>query len=130
MTSNKLEWKDPFIHLLALASRLEGEGQYNIAKLARAAADSISHRAAYQLVIPTDKYKLASDVKQTTDALSSLDVGEDFLVALKRGADTMSEGRPPRLPSPHLPQILWIWGRCPRRGRRGSLPLSPQIAIL
>lgn len=35
------DWKDTFLRLLALASKLEGEGQYNIAKLTRAAADSI-----------------------------------------------------------------------------------------
>lgn len=31
------QWQETLIHLLALAARLEGEGQYNIAKLARAA---------------------------------------------------------------------------------------------
>lgn len=29
------QWQETLIHLLALAARLEGEGQYNIAKLAR-----------------------------------------------------------------------------------------------
>lgn len=37
MTVTSSAWPDTLIHLLALASRLEGEGQYNLAKLARAA---------------------------------------------------------------------------------------------
>jgi hypothetical protein len=38
MTTGKSGWADTLIHLFALALRLEGEGQYNLAKLARAAA--------------------------------------------------------------------------------------------
>ena len=30
MVVEKPEWKDVFLHLLALASKLEGEGQYNL----------------------------------------------------------------------------------------------------
>lgn len=48
-------WRDTLVHLFALAARLEGEGQYNLAKLARAAAESLSRKAAYQLDIPTDQ---------------------------------------------------------------------------
>lgn len=55
MSIDKPEWKDAFVRLLALASRLEGEGQYNLAKLARAASDAMSRRAAYQLAMPSDK---------------------------------------------------------------------------
>jgi len=42
-------WQETLIHLLALAARLEGEGQYNIAKLARAAADALGRQAAWGL---------------------------------------------------------------------------------
>ena len=40
--------------LLATADRLEGHGQYNLAKLVRAAADSLARRAAYALNLPAD----------------------------------------------------------------------------
>ena len=33
--------------LLSLAARLEGEGQYNLAKLSRAASEKLLRRAAY-----------------------------------------------------------------------------------
>ena len=105
MSNENLKWRDTFLHLLALATRLEGEGQYNIAKLARAVADSTSRRAAYQLVIPTDRDELVADIQQTADALSDLDVDEDLLDALRRGAAALSEGRVPLVketPNPYV----------------------------
>lgn len=87
------KWQDTFLHLLALATRLEGEGQYNLAKLARAAADSLSRRAAYPIDIPTDKDKLAADIQQAVEALSTLNVNADLLTCLKRGAEIMVQGR-------------------------------------
>jgi len=51
------------IHLLALGARLENEGQYNLAKLARAAADSFNRQAAFQLSLPTDKDGLMRELE-------------------------------------------------------------------
>ena len=42
------QWTDTLVQLLSLALRLESEGQYNIAKIARATADSLSRRAAWE----------------------------------------------------------------------------------
>lgn len=39
----KPKWTPVLIDLLSLASRLESEGQYNLARLARAAALNLSH---------------------------------------------------------------------------------------
>ena len=66
-------WRDTLVHLFALAARLEGEGQYNLAKLARAAAESLSRKAAYQLDTPTYQEKLAAELKQTAEVLALLD---------------------------------------------------------
>lgn len=93
MTTNKPEWADTLIHLFALALKLEGEGQYNLAKLCRATADSLSRRAAYPIDIPTDKDKLAADIQQTVNALSGLNVNADLLTSLKRGAEIMAQGQ-------------------------------------
>jgi rubrerythrin/uncharacterized damage-inducible protein DinB len=95
MTIKDSEWKDTLINLFALASKLEGEGQYNLAKLARAAADSLSRRAAYSLVIPTEKEKLSAIIKESADILTSLDLNADLVAALKKGADIMAEGQLP-----------------------------------
>ncbi len=39
---SKLDWAHTLVDLLALAMRLEGEGQYNLTKLARSTADALS----------------------------------------------------------------------------------------
>ncbi len=102
MAIENTERKNIVLHLLALASRLEGEGQYNLAKLARATADSFLRRAAYSLTIPSNKDELVADLEQTVDALSSFDVDENLLVALKRGAAAMAQGRLPLIrETPH-----------------------------
>ncbi len=95
MTTKDSEWKDTLIQLFALASKLEGEGQYNLAKLARATANSLSRQAAYSLEIPTEKEKLSATIKEIADILASLDVNAGLVTALKNGADIMAEGRLP-----------------------------------
>jgi hypothetical protein len=89
------QWKDTFTQLLALASRLEGEGQYNLAKLCRAAIESLNRRKAYQVDVPTDKAAIVSELEQTIDALSGLGLEQDFLAAFKQGVSAMSAGRLP-----------------------------------
>ena len=102
MTTDKSKWTDTLIHLFALASRLEGEGQYNLAKLARAAADSLCRLETHPLHIPTDRDKLTADVQQTIEALSRLNVSTDLLSALKQGADFMAQGKlSPITATPH-----------------------------
>ena len=105
MTTTSSAWADALIHLLALASRLEGEGQYNLAKLARAAADSMSRQATYQVAVPVDKEALAADIKQTAAALSRFEVSAALLSAFVQGADVMAGGGVPLIaiaPSPHV----------------------------
>jgi uncharacterized damage-inducible protein DinB len=105
MTADKSEWTDTLSHLLALASRLEGEGQYNLAKLARAAADSLSRQAAYGIAVPTDKGELAAGIRQAAAALSRHGVSAELLSALRQGADVMAGGGVPLItiaPHPHV----------------------------
>ena len=102
MTTNKATWANTLVHLFALASRLEGEGQYNLAKLARAAADSLCREETYPLNISTDKDILAVDIQQTIEALSSLNVNADLLSALKQGTEFMTQGKlSPITATPH-----------------------------
>lgn len=82
-------WADTLVHLLSLALQLESEGQYNIAKLTRAAADSMSRRAAWELDLPTDKESLAREVERIADSLDNADLA----TALRKGASTLTEGR-------------------------------------
>lgn len=102
MTTDKTTWANTLVHLFALASRLEGEGQYNLAKLTRAAADSLCRQETYPLNISTDKDKLAADIQQTIEGLSHLNVSAELLSALKRGTDFMAQGKlSPITATPH-----------------------------
>lgn len=105
MTHTPSGWTETFIHLLALASRLEGEGQYNLAKLARAVADSLSRQAAYGVAVPGDKQALADNIEQTAAALSRLGVSAEPLSAFVQGADVMTGGGLPLsslIPHPYV----------------------------
>jgi len=55
------EWRDTIVHLLAPASRLEWEGQYNVAKLARAAHEG--------LVAPRVPHGIRAGLAQATGQL-------------------------------------------------------------
>lgn len=93
MTRNPSEWVDAFLNLLSLASRLEEEGEYNIAKLARAAADSLGREAAYQARPAMEADQLAVGIRQTAASLSHLGVSPALLAALENGAATLAAGR-------------------------------------
>lgn len=95
MTLNIRMWKDALVNLFALAARLEGEGQYNLAKLARASADSLSRKAAYQMDLPTDREKLAAELKQTAEALSVFEISPELVAAFTQGAEIMAGGKLP-----------------------------------
>ena len=62
MTSNGSEWSNTLVHLLALAAKLEGEGQYNLAKLSRCAADAACRQAAYEMEMPSNQEELAAEI--------------------------------------------------------------------
>lgn len=89
-------------YLFALAARLEGEGQYNNAKLARSAAEAISRRAAFNIKLPSGKSTLADELYKAIDVVSNFDVSSDLTDALKLGADAMVEARLPLInETPH-----------------------------
>lgn len=105
MTNDKAKLADTLIHLLALAARLEGEGQYNLSKLVRAAVDSLGRQAAYQVTVPSTREALAADIKRTAEVLAGLDVGADLLSALTQGTEVMVEGGLPLfslIPHPYV----------------------------
>ena len=86
------EWANTVAQLLALADRLEGHGLYNIAKMARATADSLSRRAAFALNLPHDPQALANLVSQLPATLAKFDVSESLVEALRQSAITMIDG--------------------------------------
>lgn len=95
MTMQNNEWATELVHLLALASRMEGKGQYNIAKVLRASADAIARRAAYQLNLTRDTATLIEEIERAKQALVNHEVNPDFVAALELGQEAMTEGRLP-----------------------------------
>jgi hypothetical protein len=79
--------------MLALAAKMEDEGQLNLAKLLRAAADGLLRQAAYQEQMPADKAGLAGEAHKLSQTLSSLGLSPDLVLALQRGADSLAQGR-------------------------------------
>jgi hypothetical protein len=86
-------WSDTLIRFVALASRLEREGQYNVAKLARASADAMVRQAAYALDLPPDRHVLAQETEDAAGTLSAMGLGDGLAAALGRGAAGLREGR-------------------------------------
>jgi len=99
------KWAKELVHLLALATRVEGKGQYNIAKVLRASADAIARRAAFQLGLTKDTGTLLEEIERAKDNLSNHEVNPDFVAALERGKRAMTESRLPlinEIPDPYI----------------------------
>ena len=75
--------------------KLEGEGQYNNAKLVRAGAEALARQAAYEIVVPSGRDELVSEIERAVAALSRFGIEEALLDALKQGAAAMAEQRLP-----------------------------------
>jgi hypothetical protein len=89
-------------YLLALAERLEGEGQLNNAKLLRAAADSLTRRAARAAALPEDPAALPAAMDTAIAKLTESGSGQGLLDALQRGRAALAEGRLPMIhDTPH-----------------------------
>lgn len=98
----KALWTPTLLHLLTLALQLEGEGQYNLAKLARAAADSLCRRAAYENALLTTMRDLDSEIGAIVDELACFGMNGDLLRAFQQSAASIYESRLPSIAdAPH-----------------------------
>jgi hypothetical protein len=116
---------DTLVQLLSLALRLESEGQYDIAKLARAQADAISRRAAWELNLPNDKETLATDIERIAASLDDA----DLQAAFRAGASALTSGRVPLIEQTPHPYVCRTCGhlalinapkKCPTCGAWGE----------
>jgi rubrerythrin len=110
MPSHNGDLSETIIHLVAVAGRLEGEGQYNLAKLARAAAESLVRKEAFGFEMPTEKEQLVAEIERTADSLSLLGLGDEITDAFRRGAAIMAEGRLPMIKDTPHPYICRTCG--------------------
>ena len=119
------QWTDTLVQLLSLALRLESEGQYDIAKLARAQADAISRHAAWELNLPNDKETLAADIERIAATLDDADLQAVF----RAGASALTAGRVPLIQETPHPYVCRTCGhlaltnppkQCPTCGAWGE----------
>jgi uncharacterized damage-inducible protein DinB len=106
--------------LLALARCLEDEGQYNLAKLIRARADSISRRAAWNLGSPGDHEALTDAIERVAVSLGSAEA--DLAAALRQGASAMAGGRLPLIQETPHPYVCRTCGQLALGGAIGKCP--------
>jgi hypothetical protein len=79
----------------ALAAKLEGEGQYNNAKLVRAAAEAIIRQAAYQRGQSAEKSNLLRSMRHAIELVSAFGLSDDLIQALQHGTEAMESSRLP-----------------------------------
>ena len=106
-----LDQVESVVQYLALAAALEGEGQYNLAKLLRAAVDAILRRAAYQQAMPREKNLLAGEIERAAQALATSSAGADLSAAMRSGAARMAEGHLPLVHETPHPYVCRTCGQ-------------------
>lgn len=113
------------VQLLSLALRLESEGQYNLAKIARATADAISRRAAWELDLSKNKETLIIDIEGITAGLEDAELQAVF----HAGASALKSGRLPLINEVPHPLVCRTCGhlslgsapeKCPTCGAWGG----------
>jgi hypothetical protein len=98
MTSPTPGHVDAIPQLCGLATRIEGKGQYNAAKLLRAAADAVARRAAYERGLSTDLDAIGADFEDAIRTLRKSSVDTAIVDALERARKEVLAGRQTMLP--------------------------------
>lgn len=127
MSTSEEKIGDILIRLYAFARKLEEEGQYNVAKAARAAADSVMRSSAYTLQLSSRKDELSREGISIYEDLVSFDLDEELLNAFKVGASAIGEGRLTmieEIPHPYVcrycghAELKYPENNCPRCNRQ------------
>lgn len=93
MSQTEDQFRATVVHALALASRLEGEGQYNQAKLVRAALASLLYREAYQVDLPHGVSALVGDLMLAASNFTALNLDPNLVAVIQKSCAIMAEGR-------------------------------------
>ncbi len=104
------DWRGTVAQALALAARLEGEGQYNIAKLMRAAVDSLTRRASFDQDDRSAARDLTQDLDREIASLAAWGVHPSLIAAIEQGVAARKEGRLPLLDETPHPYVCRTCG--------------------
>ena len=105
-----------------VAQTLEGEGHYNVAKLARAAGASLIRSTAYDRDVPHQNEGLAKEVREIADQLQAIMQDGSLVKALRTGADAVAERRFMFLAEAPHPYVCRTCGHVELRPPGGSCP--------
>lgn len=97
-------------HLIALATEIEKEGQYNGAKLLRAASAALVTRASTTVDVPSDAASQAASLRQIADALADGPAAA-LTAPLRATADAHDAGSVPLFDVAPNPYVCRICGR-------------------
>ncbi|MHA2277857.1 MAG: DinB family protein [Candidatus Kariarchaeaceae archaeon] len=81
--------------LEALATRVEGKGQLNVAKLLRAGVSAIIRHNANNINLSKDSMLLVEHLEVAKQIFSKYGLNEEFVLALQNGKEAMHSGRYP-----------------------------------
>ncbi len=107
----KLEWTHVLLPLLTLALQFEREGQYSLAKLARASVDALGRRAAFENERTLERAEMVAELERVTDAFAGLQINKELISAFRHGAAALSEGRLALIHQTPHPYVRRTWGQ-------------------
>jgi ribosomal protein L37E len=87
-----------YIRLANLAIRIEGKGQYNIAKYVRATLDSLLRHAAFNQGYSTDTTSILADLTSVVDHLEDKGFNQEIVDRLRHGYQVMAQNAISKIP--------------------------------
>jgi hypothetical protein len=87
-----------YAQLANLAIRIEGKGQYNIAKYIRATLDSLLRQAAFNQTYPTDSTSILADLDSTIRLLERNEFDQSITEKLRRGYQVLADNTISKMP--------------------------------
>lgn len=100
------------IEILALKTKIDSKGQYNISKLLQAGIESILAQAAYETEVQRDTESLVEGIRHTQEIFQKNGVNQEIITALEIGKKAMSETRLPFLDDIPNPYLCRKCGQC------------------
>ncbi|MHA2170316.1 MAG: DinB family protein, partial [Candidatus Kariarchaeaceae archaeon] len=105
MTVSEIEKQDDVAFLSALATRVEGKGQLNIAKLLRAGLTAIIRQNANNINLSKDSMILVEHLEMAKQIFSKYGLNNELILALQNGKEAMHSGRYPMKEDITDPQV-------------------------
>lgn len=93
------------IQILALKTKIDSKGQYNVSKLLQLGIEGIITRFAYNTVVSRDTDSLIKGIEHVKEIFQKYQINQEVITALELGKNAMSANRLPlhnEIPNPYL----------------------------